>query len=194
MHKIVVAILVASGLLAGCADGSGQRDIVARPKAYPRPTLYDTIYCDRGLPAGFAVNSSAEALDITPADRQSDSDPRWFDISYPAYGATLHCTFIPADSTPRRDQLLANRQERMLLNLGDNFAEQTELTSTFGGKTLILTTAGTTLTPLQFLSESQNWIISGGLQFHADSIDADSVMPMIEAVRTDIIHAARQLK
>lgn len=107
----------------------------------------------------------------------------------------MHCTFTPVDQKSRvtvRD----NRTERMALNLGDNRAERTDLTSANGQyRTTILSTVSHTLTPVQFLSEGPDWIISGALSMdHATQSDPDSIRPIIHAVTADIIHAARHLK
>lgn len=195
MHKCLLFIATIAVVAFGCTGGKESGNVIARPTAYPRIEIYDSVYCANDLPAGFEVNSSAIVSDVTPADKNGPADPRWIDILYPRYGATLHCTFIPVDSTGnKRNELLANRNERMMLNLGDNFAEQTELRSADGGETLILTTMGKTLTPVQFLSTTPRWVISGGLQFHDPEIKADSVAPIINAVRSDLIHAGRNLK
>lgn len=193
---IVISLAATFILTASCGGDKPTTDdhIVARPVAYPRPALCDTIYADRNLPAGFTVNASALTVDRTPSDKNGDTDSRWIDIVYPTYQATIHCTFIAIDSADsRRNGILLNRNERMMLNLGDNFAEQTELTSHNGAETLILSTTGATLTPIQFLSVTPRWILSGALQFDAASVKPDSVMPIVDAVKTDIIHAARRL-
>lgn len=196
MVRFTLIPLVLAAGLASCSEGNsdGQR-LVARPTAYPRLAVYDSIYTDCGLPAGFEVNAGATAVNVTPEDKKRESETIWIDIKYPAYGATLHCTFIPVEPTgEKRDQMLANRHERMMLNLGDNFGRQTELQSEAGAETLILTTTGQTLTPVQFLSASERWIVSGGLQFADGNVKADSIAPLINAVQRDIIHAARRLR
>lgn len=196
MRSSLTLILTSLTLLvSSCGlDSSVDERMIARPVAYPRPKLCDTTYAECNLPARFMVNAAATAIDKTPADRNNPTDPQWIDIVYPTYQAAIHCTFIPIDSTDsRRNEIILNRNERMMLNLGDNFAEQTELTSANGAETLILTTTGASLTPIQFLSVTPRWIISGSLQFEAASVKPDSVMPIVDAVKTDIIHAARNL-
>ena len=81
----------------------------------------------------------------------------------------------------------------MALNIGLNYAEQTELIAPSGCSTLIFNTKGRSLTPLQFLSVGEKWIISGAAKFAADSVNPDSVRPLLEAVQSDIIYAAKRL-
>ena len=118
---------IAAGILtltvaAGCGDGSKEADgVIARQRAYPRQELCDTVYKDCGLPAGFMVNTGAEAKDVTPSGEQS-TPAQWIDISYPTYRATIHCTFMPVDDATR-DAATANRMERMMLNIGKIVAD-----------------------------------------------------------------------
>ena len=182
---------IASVVLYACTEQRSGSIGVPLPKAYPRVALYDTIYRDAGLPLGFQVNTGAVISNAK--QHESKSENQWIDITYPAYGLTLHCTFIPVDESTRA-QVTANRLERMSLNIGDSYAEQTDLTSTNGCSTVIINTLGRTLTPLQFLSIGEKWIVSGAAKFVADSVTPDSVHPLIEAVKTDIIHAAKSLR
>lgn len=178
--------------LAACGGGSQSPDqsdttvAIPRPKAYPRLTIYGPEYVNAGLPAGFRTNRAADVDTV-------DARGQWYDVCYPAYGATMHLTFRPVDSSTR-DAIVDNRLQRMALNIGDNFAEQTEVESHSGFTTIILTTTGPTLTPLQFLSVGGQWVINGALQFDASEVVADSVMPIIEAVKADVVHAALNLQ
>lgn len=189
----IVCVLLWGVAACGNAGDSHTATFVPRPTAFPRLLLYDTVYADAGLPAGFRINASAVVTDVTPADRAAASDSRWIDIIYPAYGAALHCTFMPVNETTRGG-VMANRTERISLNLGDNIAEQIELTSHEGVESIIIVTKGTSLTPVQFLSEGRHWVINGALQFNDGHVNVDSVLPIIEAIRTDLIHAAGNLK
>lgn len=169
-----------------------------RPMAYPRPVIYDTVYAAApDMPVRFEVNVQATLL----APAVSGSAPagtRWLNVGYPDYGATLFCTFTPVSSDADRSKVVGNRMERMMMNLGDNYATQTEVASPDGGySSVIISSLGQTLTPVQFVSQGRQWVISGALQFNtpADApIRPDSVKPYIDAVTADLIHAARILK
>ncbi len=188
-------ILGALALMTACgnrSDSQTAEGYIARPRAYPRAQLYDTVYTDSGLPSGFLINVGAKAIDVTPPENTQRSTGQWIDIRYPAYGATLHCTFTPVTDTNRND-VASNRMERMMLNIGDNFADQTELSSAGGFHSTILMTGAETPTPVQFLSIGRDWVVSGALRFSAERVATDSVMPILEAVRADLIHAAKNL-
>lgn len=191
--KLTVILLSAVWALIFMSCGRTTQKDGATPRqvAYPRMQIYDTVYVDLQLPAGFLVNRESELTDVTPVNREG-LDTKWIDIRYPAYDATLHCTFIPVDDK-NRDGVVANRMERMMLNIGDNYAEQTEVRSQGGFISRILTATGCELTPVQFLSVGDRWVINGALRFGRESIEADSVLPVVEAVRMDVINAAKSL-
>lgn len=187
---VLFAGAISSG---GCSRSDSETEAIPRPQAFPRMQLYDTIYVSSDLPAGFEINRSASVRHHSQDSGDSGSAPLWIDIAYPAYGATVSCTFIPVVREDKRENVIANRLQRMSLNIGENFAEQTEMSSPGGYSTIILDTRGSSVTPLQFLSSGREWIISGAMYFSRDSITTDSVRPAIEAVKNDLIHAARRL-
>ncbi len=182
-------------VVSSCAHGSGGDSVaVPRPVAYPRPVLYDAVYrSSSGLPCGFEVNASAEVCDDVANVSRPGADAVWADIGYPAYGAVLRCTFTPVDDAGRR-VVADNRVERMAMNLGDNAAAQTDVSSPAGYTGIILTSLGATITPLQFLSVGDRWVVSGALEMPAAVTSIDSVRPMIEAVKADMIHALANLE
>ena len=196
--QIVMAILTMTLLLASCGrKHPSETDVteIPRPRAYPRIQLYDTVYTDRhGLEAGFIVNEAAEVnRKMIAGSGQQPHSSGWADVVYPAYSATLHCTFTPVDDSTR-SQVVDNRTERMALNIGGNTAEQIGLSTTSGYDAIVLTTVGSAVTPLQFVAAGRKWVVSGALTFEAESIDADSILPIISAVRTDVIHAIKHLE
>lgn len=197
-HRLAVvlaAVAVMTLTLASCRGASDRQDGhqgIPRPKAYPRIQLYDSVYTDRhGLDAGFEVNEATEVN--RPGGDRKGSRSDWADVRYPAYNATLHCTFTPVDESTR-DEVVDNRTRRMALNVGSNTAEQIGLSTPAGYEAIVLTTVGATVTPLQFVAAGNEWVVSGALTFDAESIDTDSVLPVIGAVRSDVIHAIKNLE
>ena len=189
---LILTFLTACGGASSSSSADGDRGFIARPRAYPRTILYDTAYVDADLPADFRINAGANVVDVTPQGDNVSTPARWIDIRYPAYGATIHCTFMPVTDVSR-GEVTANRMERMMLNIGDRFADQTELDSKGGYHSTILMTGAETPTPVQFLSVGDRWVINGALRFKAETVATDSVMPILEAVRGDLIHAAKNL-
>ncbi|MCM1292501.1 MAG: hypothetical protein NC111_01080 [Bacteroides sp.] len=193
VRKIIFQLLpcLMTWVVSACHGGMDTQGPVPRPTAYPRVATLDSNYVATKLPAGFEANAGAvvrEIADKTGSDRRTI----WADIDYPSYGATLHCTFIPTTEADHM-AVMANRTERMSLNLGDNVATSTELSNPQGFNTVVLTSTAPMLTPLQFLADGPGWVISGALTFNESEVDMDSVKPLIDAVRDDLLHAGRKL-
>lgn len=185
--KTALAIAAGVTILTAC----GERKPVATPKptAYARIALYDTTYAPvEGAPVNFEANS-AVSRHLEPA-RDNDL---WLDLGYPAYKGSLHITFSAAADSAKAAEVVANRSERMALNLGDNSAEQTTLEAG-GFTTTVIATTGRTLTPVQFVSVGPGWVISGAFTLEREPTSGDSISPVIEAVKIDIIHAAKCLR
>lgn len=180
--------------LSSCGDSTQEHVATPRRTAYPRITLYDTIYRTAPeMPLQLLVNAAAHLS--TPATSGAPGTT-WLDVEYPAYKATLHLTLRSVEPGAA-DSEIERRIERMSLNLGDNAATQLSIPSASGKfSTIILSTTGRSLTPVQILSTGPGWIISGALQWHEQntlSHAADSISPIVEAVTTDLIHTARAL-
>lgn len=185
-------ILLAAAGVSGC--GQGQKTDytpVPLPYGYQRTEIYPAEYTDADcLPASFAVNASAQVHRLPDGPGGSVMA----DIDYPAYGAVVHLTFTRVDSLTA-PEVIANRRERMALNLADNYAtvsevgpnDRTPFVST------VMMSAGRTPTPVQFLSVSPDMVISGAVRFASEQAEADSLMPVLKAITADIEYAASHL-
>lgn len=165
--------------LLGLAACSGRPAAVPRQHAYPRVNLYPAEYREVRLPAApgaIAVNDSARVDSVGPG---------WFNIVYPAYNLTVNCTLLPYSA-----EAVANRRERMDLNLAGARAEVVETP-----RGVMVVAPGAMRTPVQFLAtDSAGWILSGVAvaTLPADA-DADSVAPVVDALSTDILFMLNQL-
>ena len=172
-------------ILASCA-GSDERTSVPRRTAYPRPQLPDTaMVLAADAPLGFRVNAEAEAV----APR-----PGWLDIVYPRLGASVHVSFTPTD-TSAVASVRENRMERLMLNIGDSHATNTEFVNP-AGFDVLLTEAEGSLTPLQFLATDDSaWVVSGAVYFADPKAAAavDSMRPIVKALRRDLLEALKSL-
>lgn len=198
---IPAVLLLAYATMASCSgQPAGQSSpAVPRPVAFPRPALHDSTFT---LPEAFPVplKINAEAIVSYPkGSPEASPDGRrtlWADITYPLYGATIHCTFTPVDAS-NKSAVTDNRLQRMALNIPDGAeAEQTDIAGRSGRYlTLLLEARSPSVTPLQFLSVGPDWIVSGAVRYDDASrpSSADSVAPVIDALRRDLIHAANCL-
>lgn len=193
---LTILCAVTAALLYSCGNQSEDTSAaVPRQHSYPRPQLYDTVYTAAAeLPASFEVNAGA-TVEYPNGREAKDGEPLWVDIRYPRYGATVNLTFTPVSSMEQLSKALANRRERMALNLGANAAEQTDIQTATGYQSTILFSTGPSLTPLQFLSAGGGLVISGALNMPLTSATpVDSVMPILDAVKADLIHSLQRLK
>ncbi|MDE7410815.1 MAG: hypothetical protein K2M94_02115 [Paramuribaculum sp.] len=180
---IIISIVIS--IIQSCGGSTAPHDdAVPRPHSYPRLTVYPPLYSSpASLPCHFQVNSHVN-LSCT-----SNYSSLWADAEYPMYHATLRCTFTPIKQS-QQAEIIDNRLQRMGMNLGDNAAEQTDIISadsTFNS--ILLRSSGPTVTPLQFLSTSPYWVISGALDMPDAAANVDSVRPLIDAVYADLVHA-----
>lgn len=181
--------LAAAALIAAAASCSRSADTaVPRPTAYPRIDIYPASYSPVG---SFPVHLELNSACTVTVDSLRPDGTAWLTASYPAYGAStrLYITVSPADST-----VAANRSERMALNTGGSPTELTELTSPGGYRSTVALTPSGSATPVQILSVGDSHIVSGALFLESAASAPDSVRPIVEAVRDDLIHAAQTLR
>ncbi len=180
--------LCCAALLLACGERN-QNTAIPRPKGYPRVAVYDAVYTDTAAtPVVFPINARAEFKMNTTAPNAV-----WADVVYSDYRAKLAVTFTRVDEA-NRDAVVSNRTERMALNLGANEAEQIAVNSAGGYESVVLTTVGKSLTPVQFLSSGTEWVVSGAMVMDGQVANIDSVLPIIETVRRDVLHAVANLK
>lgn len=183
-HRILFIYLTVTTVLLSC----GRSDTsVPRPMAYPRIDLCDTVYTAASdFPIHFEVNTAATLIADTVA---GSGQGLWFDVRYPSYRATVHCTLTAVSDTASRNAVLQNRAQRIALNISDHHAQITEMTTPYGYTARLYKSPYTTVTPLQFLAAASHHVVSGALMFDTLPQSPDSVMPVIEAIERDLIHA-----
>lgn len=197
MLPVWICAIVFAVAVSECGDGNRSSAGVPIPRqtAYSRIVVPDTIYNElQDTPLEFRINASAVASRDTSHNVADGS--WWYNVGYPSLGVTMHCTFSNVEGR-KLSEAIANRQERMALNVGDLVAEITELDNPGGFYSTIVKSNGVTATPLQFLStNNKDWLVYGVLYFNDESSIAnpDSVSPIVSAVNRDIIHALKNLK
>ncbi len=189
--SLTLMVCLAAIALHSCASGGGGDTPVPRPVAYPRITLCDTVYASpAGFPLHFEVNTGATLVADSTA---SSGQGLWFDIRYPSYKATLHCTLTTVGDTAARNAVIQNRVERISLNIADRHTDITDMTNPHGYTARIYRSPYAAVTPLQFLASTQHSIVSGALMFDTIYQSPDSAMPVIEAIERDLIHAIARM-
>ena len=182
MRLLAVISTIAAIMAAGCSKDAA----VPRQLAFPRLETYDTTYTDVvGATMPLSVNASAQT-----AIRDGG---RWVDVGYPLYHGKLSLTIVTDSVLSAVD----NRIERMGRNLGDYYAEQTDVNTPAGVTGIMLTTTAECVTPVQFVAtDRRRFVVSGSFTFDnaVEKAKADSVAPLVTAVAADVIHLIKSLK
>lgn len=181
-------------VFSDCSRDQSRHGAAPLPPAYPRIELYDTVRTAiaEAAPLIFRANAAATVTTAERGDRQS----RWVNIAYPRYKAVIYCTFTPVTDRDR-DRVIDNRAERMSLNTGGRPTEIITLESPGGFHSQLLVTQAESVTPIQFLStDGQGWVVSGAvyLENAPRAAASDSIAPVINALREDVINALINLK
>lgn len=151
-------------------------DSIPRRYAYPRIETYDTIYRNVAVgPVNLYVNKAAGI---------STPRPGWLDINYPRYGATFHVSVTTTNSVA---DAIANRRERIALNLGGSRAKTNSFRSG-DFECIVVESPEAGMTPVQFLAVSPKGIIVSGTAYITGSTTSvDSIHPIVTALTTDAI-------
>lgn len=192
---IWIIAIVASLFFSECSNNDSTN--MPRRKAFPRIEIHDSTYSSLpSSPVYFEISTAAKVtLDSVNTGNETGKNSRWFNISYPTYNAVIMCTFTPVNEATIHE-VINNRTHRMKLNSGSLTSELTELTNANGFNSQILTTIENRVTPIQFISSDINdWVVSGAVYFNNnDTVDIDSISPIIFAIKRDIIHALKTIK
>lgn len=186
MKKFVKALLAAA-LLTVVASACGEREenTMPRRRAYARVDTYPAEYR--------AVEVGGIPLEINTSTAAASPREGWLDVRYPRYGATLHVAVARPDAAAL-DQAVANRRQRMSLNLGGATAEQT----TLAGDSYVcelLVSRDAVATPVQLLAVgADGTLVSGAAVIAGRTEPVDSLRPVVEALRDDALHLLMHLK
>ena len=192
MLPIWIIAIICSLMLCDCSNKTPD---TPRRKAYPRVAVHDSSFVAMtNSPIHFEISTTAQiTLDSIVMNDKDGRGARWINIFYKPYNATLHCTFTAVDTSSIKE-VLSNRNERMALNAGNLTSELTELTNANDYYSHILVTEQSKVTPLQFLSsDNKNWVVSGALYLNNGNSNPDSIRPIINAIKRDIIHSLKTI-
>lgn len=174
--SVIAAIALAAISAAGCTR---QADTpVPKRTAYPRPFLYP----DTTVTA--AVGGLA--FDIKAAADTTRSRENWLDISYPRYNAVIHIGVRALSSDAELDEAIANRMERIALNLGDRNAVVSDFVNPAGFTCRTVTSTDGGPVPVQFMAYSAERLLSGAVTIEGPSEPADSIAPTVRSLATDV--------
>lgn len=189
-------------IAGGCGSNvSGDADAVPRRRAYPRIELPDSAFTfiqtesngfslapSRSL--SLAINNATEY-----AVHSKDGNASLFiDVDYPGLNAAIYFTITPVDNTTLTS-VIDNRLERVSLNLGGADAELLEFDSPAGFENKMFVSRADISTPVQFIATDGETTVISGTSFlkDASAANADSLAPVVNMLRRDILHTLKTL-
>jgi len=163
-----------------------------KPRGFPKVNYpekkyvsFEAHYCDFTfeIPDYSIVQQDTLFFDEKPAH------PCWFDVYFPNFNARIHCSYFPIDENNDFDKLtndafvLANKH-----NLKANYIDDLVIQKPDGVGGIVFNIEGPVASPFQFyLSDSTSHFLRGALYFNTQT-RPDSLKPIIEFVKTDIMH------
>lgn len=180
---VILAIVAAAMLLPGGGDSGA----TPRPRGFARVEPYPDSTVAVELPeVTFNVNALAE---------QTRERPNWLTASYPRYNASLYITsevFADPDSLRRA---LANRHERISLNLAGRRAEVEDFTNDAGIRILLTRSLEPAPVPFQFIAaDGSGLFVSGAVTMTGTVEPADSVAPALADLYTQLSAILRSIE
>lgn len=185
-----ICICIVLALFGACSPGGDNSASVPRRRAYPRIEIPDsTFVAVSSAPNGLQINAAANV------DDSADNSGKWITVDYPGLNAKIYYTFTPVDGSTI-DAVVDNRIERINLNLSGHKPEflPVDTREGFTGQIVIDRFGGTT--PVQFIVTDRTNVVVSGAAFlpAAAEAPADSLSPVIDMLRRDIIHSIKTLR
>jgi gliding motility-associated lipoprotein GldD len=192
--KAAVLIVLLSAALVGCGDGAQPR-----PHAYPKVeypvrqfTAFDTTFCQFTFeqPTYMVVEQDTQYFN------QKAPDPCWFNLQIPCFNATIHFTYIPVKTSEdifkvfdQTYRLASEHNKKADANLDYVF---NNAESRVYGR--LYEIEGYVASPFQFaVTDSVRHSLRGALYFNT-SPEPDSLKPMINFVRRDMLHIMNTIR
>ena len=173
---------------------SCSQDYVPKPKGYNRIVLPEHEY--QQLPDSFPYQFQYSKHATIDLDSSWMQEPYWIDIVYPDFIAAIQITYKP----------IGNDQQKLAEYLQDSYRltakhqvkaysiEESIVTTPQGHTAVVAELTGEVPTPFQFYStDSTDHFIRGALYFTTASKN-DSLAPVINYVKKDIIHMLNTLE
>lgn len=185
MNKILLFLVIAIGLSA-CSE------YTPKPGAYPRIDKITGTSKEFDFPK-FSFNYS-DIVEIQELKKDLKGE-LWFNISYPAYHVTVYCTYIQVDEKSLSQALEVSYQLAYNHVGKSESIAQTLYTDSLHSKSgIIYDVKGPVATPVQFyITDDKSNFLRGSLYFNQE-IKIDSVAPVIQYVREDIIGLMESLR
>ena len=186
-------ILLTGLILASCGSSSSD-NYVPKPKGFPRFDLPTPSYklLDPTHPYEFEYNKIARIL----PDTFARSEPNWIFINYPTYHASVQLTYKPVQNDLKRLKAMLDDSYKLATrhNIKASAIVEKKLRLPSGLEASLIDLAGEVPSQVQFITtDSTTHFLRGALYFNT-ATENDSLQPVIQYIRKDILHLLNTLK
>lgn len=179
--------------MAACGSDSSE-NYVPKPKGYPRLDLPAASYklIAPTHPYQFEYNTVAQIL----PDTFARSEPDWIFINYPAFKASVQLTYKPVRHDVNRLRAMLEDSYKLAArhNIKAYAIEQRKIRLKSGLEASVIDLSGEVPSQVQFVTtDSTAHFMRGALYFNIATAN-DSLQPVIQYIRKDIMHLLNTLK
>jgi gliding motility-associated lipoprotein GldD len=186
-------IIVACLLLVGCRKKADSGDFVPKPKGYNRIDLSETKYQQMVENHPFSFQYSTQA--VLKPDTVRWAEPHWMYVYYPKLNAMIQLTYKPLAGDKNKLMKLIDDAHKLAAKHGQKAYAIQDLTMKIpSGKAMLIELEGEVPTYLQFYTtDSTKHYLRGALYFNT-ALKSDSLAPVIEYLKKDVIHLLNTLE
>lgn len=194
-HKNHIAFCLILFFLVSCGrKNSDSQDFSPKPKGYNRIDLPQVGYqkMTEKHPYNFEYSKYAQLL----PDTFARAEPHWIYIDYPEFDANVQLTYKPlnGDMTRLQNMIGDSRKLSFKHNVKAYSIQEKIYNAPSGNKANIIDLEGEVPSQVQFyMTDSSKHFLRGALYFKT-STQNDSLAPVIQFIRNDIIHLVNTLK
>lgn len=176
------------------SNQSDNQDYSPKPKGYNRIDLPAAAYQKmiENHPYNFEYSKYARLL----PDTFARAEPHWIYIDYPAFDANVQLTYKPVNGDLKKLQNMISDAHKLSYkhNVKAFSIQEKIYSSPSGNKANIIDLEGEVPSQVQFyMTDSTKHFLRGALYFKT-STQNDSLAPVIQFIRNDILHLVNSLK
>lgn len=182
------------GLVVTACGQSSSENYIPKPKGYPRIDLPTQVY--QSLPPGHPYTFEYNRIARILPDTFPRAEPHWIFISYPQYKASVQLTYKPVLHDLKRLQALIDDAYKLTAKHKVKAASMMEhkVKTASGLEANVIDLTGEVPSQVQFITtDSTTHFLRGALYFNTATAN-DSLQPVIQYIRQDIMHLLGTLK
>ena len=186
MSRVVIIFIGLLLFFSACQEETP----IPKPRAYPRviyPEKEFQPFSDSDCPFVFAYPTYTLIKEDKPPEEPVH--PCWFNVYYPDFDASIHCTYVPIDGAASFEKARADAYKMAgWHNKKATYIEDIPLKNEQGVEGMLFNMQGPSASPIQFyLSDYEQHFFRGSLYFNTHT-RPDSLAPVIDFIKADVIN------